>query len=139
MVIPFPLTTTVVLDEMRVSEAMTAHVITCDEGTPLRDVARQMAQHNVHAVYVTNSDQPGFWGLVSDLDLVAAWPVLDDRTAGNSAVTPLVTVSLHESLGRAAQLMTETGSTHLAVIEPRSGRPAGVLSTLDIARVIAER
>ena len=32
--------------------------------------------------------------------------------------------------------MAETGSVHLAVIDPQTGRPVGVLSTLDVARVI---
>ena len=60
------------------------------------------------------------------------------RTAGNSAVTPLVTVSLTERLDRAAQLMAESGNAHLGVIDPRTGRAVGVLSTLDIARAISE-
>jgi predicted transcriptional regulator len=101
-----------------------------------------MATHNVHAVYVFDYGQEDdasvrLWGLISDLDLVAACPVLDARTAGSSAVTPLVTVSLLEQLTRAAQLMTEQGTAHLAVIDPATGRPVGVLSTLDIARVVA--
>jgi CBS domain-containing protein len=33
--------------------------------------------------------------------------------------------------------MGETGVSHLAVIDPRTGRPIGVLSTLDIADFIA--
>jgi CBS domain-containing protein len=77
------------------------------------------------------------WGLVSDLDLIAALPVIDERTAGNSAVTALVTLSLHERLDRAAQLMAETANAHLAVIDPNTGRPAGVLSTIDVARAVA--
>ena len=75
---------------------------------------------------------------VSDLDLIAALPVIGERTAGNSAVTPLLTVSLNERLDRAAQVMTESGNAHLAVIDPQTGRPAGVLSTLDVARALAE-
>jgi predicted transcriptional regulator len=118
---------------------MTVGIVCCAPDTPLREVAALMARHNVHAVYVyddsgTTADE---WALVSDLDLVAAWPVLDDRTAGNSAVTPLVSIAAEDSLERAAQLMMETGSTHLAVIARMTGRPVGVLSTLDIARALA--
>jgi CBS domain-containing protein len=102
-----------------------------------------MAENNVHAVYVfdygTEDDETvQMWGLVSDLDLIAAMPVIDERTAGNSAVTPLVTVSANERLDRAAQLMVESANAHLGVIDPRTGRPVGVLSTLDIARALAE-
>lgn len=101
-----------------------------------------MATHGIHGVYVfdyglEDDEATRLWGLVTDLDLVAAWPVIEDRTAGDSAVTPLVTVSCEDSLGRAAQLMAETASTHLAVIDPVTRRPVGVLSTMDVARVIA--
>jgi CBS domain-containing protein len=121
-----------------VAEAMTLGIIACSPDTPLREVAGLMAEHNVHAVYVYDTDTSADrWALVSDLDLVAAWPVLDDRTAGNSAITPLVSIGADDSLERAAQLMMETGSTHLAVIARATGRPVGVLSTLDIARAVA--
>ena len=101
-----------------------------------------MATHHVHAVYVfdygmEDDEAVRLWGIVSDLDLIAGLPVLDERTAGDSAVTPLLTISLEEPLARAAQMMAEAGSTHLAVLDPATGRPAGVLSTLDIARVLA--
>jgi CBS-domain-containing membrane protein len=121
---------------------MSPTVIHCTPDTPLPGVARLMALHAIHGVYVfdygaEDDEAMRLWGLVTDLDLVAAWPVIEDRTAGDSAVTPLVTVSPDDPLGRAAQLMAETASTHLAVIDPQTRRPVGVLSTLDIARVIA--
>jgi CBS domain-containing protein len=34
--------------------------------------------------------------------------------------------------------MTEYQTTHLIVVEPESDRPVGVVSTLDIARTLAE-
>ena len=79
------------------------------------------------------------WGIVSDLDLVAASTVrdLDDQSAGGSAATPVVTVSPNESLGRAAQLMTEHNTAHLVVVDRE--RPIGVLSTIDIAAGLARR
>jgi CBS domain-containing protein len=72
---------------------------------------------------------------VSDLDIVAAARKIDERTAGESAVTPLVTVSSDDQLEWAAQVMAERGVSHLAVLDPRSRRPVGVLSTLDVARI----
>jgi CBS domain-containing protein len=126
-----------------VADVMTPQVIHCAPETPLRNVARLMADNHVHAVYVfdygiEDDEAAQMWGLVSDLDFVAALPVIEERTAGDSAVTPLVTVSLDERLDRAAQLMTESANAHLAVIDPRTARPVGVLSTLDIARAVAE-
>jgi CBS domain-containing protein len=123
-------------EQRTVADVMTPEVIHCTPDTPLRDVARLMADHRVHAVYVID-DSLALWGLVSDLDLIAALPVLDERTAGTMAVTPLLTVSTDERLDRAAQVMAESSNAHLAVVDPRTGRPAGVLSTLDIAGVVA--
>ena len=122
---------------------MHAGIISCAPETPLRKVAQLMSDHQVHGIFVFDYGQEDdetteLWGIVSDLDIVAAVRGdIDARTAGDSAVTPLVTVASDELLERAAQLMAETGSSHLAVIDPSTDRPAGVLSTLDIARVVA--
>lgn len=126
-----------------VADVMTSGIIHCSPATPLRTVARQMAAHRVHAVFVFDFEEQDenveVWGTVSDLDLVAsAWADLGSRTAGDSAVTPLVTVTSDDPLRHAAQRMTESGVSHLAVLDPVSRRPVGVVSTLDIARAIAE-
>ena len=134
-----PVKTTRAPLETRVADAMTATVVHCRPEASLRDVAHLMTTHGIHAVYVLDEDGgQAPWSLVSDLDLVAAWPVLDERSAGDTAVTPLVLVPSDEPLGRAAQLMAESGTAHLAVTDPATGTPVGVLSTMDIARVIAD-
>jgi CBS domain-containing protein len=131
------------LKAARVAEAMTTGVIRCAPHTSLRHVAAIMVEQHVHAVYVFDyGDEddvaPELWGLVSDLDLVAAARGdLDARTAHDASVTPLIDVRSDDSLDRAAQLMSEYGVSHLAVLEPGTRRPIGVLSTLDIARVLA--
>ena len=122
---------------------MTQTLITCAPSTPLRGVAQLMAAHRVHSVFVFDygregDELPELWGIVSDLDLVAAaWADVDDQTAGESAVTPLVLVRADDDLRHAAQLMTESGVSHLAVVDPKTRRPVGVVSTLDIARAVA--
>jgi CBS domain-containing protein len=76
--------------------------------------------------------------VVSDLDLVAATQLdLDTLTAGATAVTPLVSVAANSPIGEAGSLMAQYGVAHLAVTEPASPRPIGVISTLDIARAVA--
>jgi CBS domain-containing protein len=137
--------TPVAFETATVADAMSPGVINCTPGTSLRGVARLMAAYKVHAVFVfdygAEADETAeLWGLVSDLDLVAAaWAGVDERTAGDSAVTPLVTVWSDDRLEHAGQLMAENGVSHLAVIDPATARPVGVLSTLDIARTIANR
>jgi CBS domain-containing protein len=129
------------LGSSRVADAMTTGVISCPPDTPLRAVAGLMALRRVYAVYVFDhgSDERGeSWGLVSDLDLVAATRGdFDDRTARDTSVTPLVSVRGDDLLDRAAQLMAKHSVSHLAVLDPLSKRPIGVLSTLDVARVVA--
>ena len=126
-----------------VGDAMNHGVITCPPETPLRVVARMMATFGVHAIFVLehtdeDDESPRLWAVVSDLDLVAATPLdLDALTAGTAAVTPLVTVAADRPIAEAGSMMAEYGTAHLAVIDAGTGRPIGVISTLDIARAVA--
>jgi CBS domain-containing protein len=123
-----------------VGDAMTHGVINCPPETPLRLVARMMATHRVHAVVVHGTTAYGSheWGVVSDLDLVAAAPHdFDRRTAGTAASSPALTVTPDETLERVAQLMAENETAHVIVVDAPGGRPVGVVSTLDLARVLA--
>lgn len=131
-----------VLEFRPVSSAMHPGVITCHPGATLRDVARMMANVGIHAVVVwgdEEDDSQGFWGIVSDLDLVTA-AARGERLAGpavGAAKSEVVTVRAGESLLRAAQLMEAHRATHLVVIADDRDRPVGVLSTLDLARALA--
>jgi CBS domain-containing protein len=126
-----------------VADAMSRGVISVPPETPLRVVARMMATFHVHAIFVfehvqTGDDAPRLWALVSDLDLVAAaCGDIDRQTAGATAVTPLVTVSANQGMADAAGLMAQHGFAHLAVTDPATHRPIGVISTLDIAQAVA--
>ena len=126
-----------------VGDAMSHGVISCPPETPLRMVARMMATYGVHAIFVFEhaeepDAEPHLWAVVSDLDLVAATQLdLDALTAGGTAVTPLVSVAADRSIAEAGSLMAQYGIAHLAVTEPGSRRPIGVISTLDIARAVA--
>jgi CBS domain-containing protein len=126
---------------IRVADVMHRGVLTCARDEPLSTVAELMVQHRVHCVVVTDHpDQAGaLWGVVSDLDLVAAASVrgLDDQLAGATAATAALTISPRETLQRAAQLMTEHGTAHLVVVDTTTLRPVGVLSTLDVARALS--
>jgi CBS domain-containing protein len=123
------------LETGTVAEAMTPGVLTCLPVTPLRDVARMMARHRVHAIVVFASDDRLHpWGVVSDLDLVAA--IGTHANAGAVAASPVVTATPDLSLHHAAQLMAENETAHLLVIAD-TGLPIGIVSTLDLARAFA--
>jgi CBS domain-containing protein len=125
-----------------VSGAMHHGVLTCTRDTSLVEVAALMARHRVHCIIVTDDDSADpmeLWGIVSDLDLVAASSVRDlaEQNAGGTATTAALTIGLDETVQRAAQLMTEHGVTHLVVVNP-GRRPVGVISTSDIAAVLSQ-
>jgi len=121
-----------------VLDAMRHGVLSCLPETPLRLVARMMAQNHVHSVIVTGVDGKRAWAMISDIDLLrAAGSDLDTSLAAEVAATELLVVAPGESLARAAQLMAEHGVTHVVVVEPKGDRPVGVLSTLDVAGVLA--
>jgi CBS domain-containing protein len=129
------------LARVTVAASMHEGVFSCTRDASLVTVAELMASHGVHAVVVEDPDGVhAVWGVISDLDLVAAASLrgLEQQTAGGTAATPVLTVGPDETLLRAARLMTEHGAAHLIVVDP-GGRPLGVLSMLDVARALAGR
>jgi len=131
------------LDRLRVVDAMHPGMISCIPETPLRTVARMMASYRVHAIFVHGHGDDllpdgDAWGVVTDVDLVGAVRngALDELVAEQVAGSPALTVATADSLGAAVQLMVEHEVSHLIVVERHSGRPIGVLSTLDVARVL---
>src|SRR6188474_2415882 len=99
------------LEHGRVSDVMRTGVFTCAPDTSLETVARLMASNHIHAVVVTAASEDGFarpWGIVSDLDLAKAVAASAlDGSAGDMAVTEVLTIQPDEPLERAAQLMAE--------------------------------
>jgi|tagenome__1003787_1003787.scaffolds.fasta_scaffold20162139_1 CBS domain-containing protein len=128
-----------------VESVMHCGVLSCRPETPIAEVARIMVDHRVHALVVDGirRDRAGMerldWGVVSDLDLVARIDAIDARTAtaGDMAVTPAVVTSPEDSLSQAARLMHDYDVHHLLVVDPTSRRPVGIVSTLDLAAVVA--
>jgi CBS domain-containing protein len=132
------------LDSITVAEAMHTGILTCPLEASLRDVARMMALYRVHAIVAFGEDSDdvegaGLWGVISDLDLVRAAVAgeIEDHTAGGIAATPALLIAPDDTLHRAARLMSEHEVTHAIVVDPESARPVGVLSTLDVARVLS--
>jgi CBS domain-containing protein len=122
------------LEHALVSDAMRSEILTCPPDAPLRTVARMMAAEHVHCVVV----EADSWGIVSDMDLMrVAAEDIDTRTAAWAAQSEFLSVSRDEPLARAIQMMVEHDATHLVVVDPGAGKAVGVLSTLDVAGVLA--
>jgi CBS domain-containing protein len=125
-----------------VADAMHPGILSCHPDAPLIEVARMMASNHVHclAVVGVSHQDPvcGVWGVVSDLDLVrAGLQEREEATARTLATQPLVTVEPTMPLRDAAELMLLDETSHLVAIDPEAGRPVGILSTLDVAGVLA--
>jgi len=130
------------LRHARVKDAMRPGVITVSPKTPLREVARILAAKHIHCVVVVGDDalgRPQRCGVISALDLLAAAAGTDiaGRTAADLVAGEPCVVGGEDDLEQAAKLMAERHAEHLLVLDADDGRPVGVLSTLDVAGVLA--
>ena len=126
-----------------VADAMHPGILSCDAEATLTEVARIMSTHHVHCIVVRGAadDEAGespVWGLISDFDLVRAGirPDAPD-TAAAVARQPVISVQTTAALREAAELMMTKGTGHVVAVNPQTGHPVGILSTLDIAGVLA--
>ena len=130
------------LARLPVRSAMQLGLFNCAADDGLAAVARTMAEQRVHSVVVADvsrRDHAGehlAWGIVSDMDLMRALEGGADATAGEVAATEIVVVSPRDSLAQAVQLMTDHDTAHLVVASPETGRPVGMISSLDIAAAV---
>jgi CBS domain-containing protein len=126
-----------------VADAMHPGIVACSPDAGLTDVARLMARHHVHCVAVMaisyDEEAEGYvWGLISDLDVLRAGIHLGpDSSARALAAEPIISVRPTMPLREAGELMLEHEVSHLIVVDPDTQRPTGVLSTLDIAGILA--
>ena len=124
----------------RVEDVMTRGTISCAPTTPIPEVARLMAEHRIHAVFVLSSGSP--LGVVSDVDLLAGeWlakdadslEVLRTTTAGQLMSAPVETIGLEDTVADATRRMSELRIARLLVCDG-AGRAAGVLAVTDLVR-----
>jgi CBS domain-containing protein len=128
------------LESVRIADAMHRGLVTCRPDTRLDTVARIMAAHRIHAVVVTQRAGGAGWGLVSDLDLVAAAAegAAGSLTVGEIASEPRLSVRPDDTVAWAARLMRDHATHHVVVLGRHDDRPVGIVSTLDVADVISE-
>jgi CBS domain-containing protein len=131
-------------EQATVADAMRPGIISCQADTGLRAIAEMMASYHVHAVVVEGVEAEATaaggqgWGIVSDVELArAAARGALQVTAGELAGSGAVFVAPGEPLKRAAELMSEHAVSHLIVSTSPAARPVGIISTLDLAVVLA--
>lgn len=130
------------ISNWRVGDVMTTPVQTVTVDLDLASVAELMVRERIHFVVVVgppgdDGDTP-MVGVLSDLDLVTA---LDGgpstRPVGEVLGPPPHSVPADAPLRVAVHEMREERVHHLLVVAAHSGRPVGIVSTLDIAQVLA--
>ena len=119
-----------------VSEIMSAPVISCRAGDPLKTVARTMVDRGISAVLVV--DETGHpVGLVTERNLVTQLAESPpggaaELTAAAVMQTKLVQLPVTALLYEALLQTIKHGVKHLVVVE--GGLPAGIVSVADLAR-----
>jgi len=138
-----PLVSATRLADTTVGQVMHPGVISCLPDTPVRELAGRMADLRVHCVAVSgiavrpNGGEHLVWGLVSDMDVVHAAHRGELTTlSGELAATSPIALPEDATLQLAATLMSDHDSTHLVAVR-RTGLPSGVVSTLDVIRILA--
>ena len=130
------------LDDVKVDEAMSRRVVTARPDWSLAAAGRKMAEEKIHCIVVAGvvrrrGREELKWGIVSDEDLVRLCAGGDGTwSAGDAARTQIVAVEPADTVREAARVMAENRTGHLVVVEPATGEPVGVISTLDVARVL---
>jgi CBS domain-containing protein len=131
------------LRSVSVRDAMHPGIISCSQATTATEIARIMASQHVHCVAVISSShdnrqEPMIWGIVSDLDLLeAAIQSSAPVTAATLARQPVISVRSSMSVHDAAKAMVEYGTNHVVVVDPDHRVPIGILSTIDVAELLA--
>jgi CBS domain-containing protein len=129
------------LEHATVADAMHPGVMTCEPDATLTQVARMMASHHIHCIAVMGiAPEEGeslVWGIISDLDLIRAGIDSVEQTAATMATHPIVSVEPTLPLREAARLMLTHAAPHVLVVDAQKQRPIGILSTLDIAGILA--
>ena len=132
------------LHDVAVKEIMHHGIVSCAQSAGPAEIARIMAGSKVHCVAVIGLAQgdraaPVIWGIVSDLDLLqAAIGTGAPPTAATLARQPVISVRPTVSVHEAAQVMVANGVSHLVVVDPEELTPVGIVSSLDVAGVLAD-
>jgi len=130
------------LSDISVGQVMHRGLISCLPDTPIHELAGRMADLRVHCIAVSgvgtrpDGDEHLMWGLVSDMDVVHAAHRGREATAGEVAATAPIALPEDATLERAANLMASHDATHVVAVG-RTGLPSGVVSSLDVIRILA--
>lgn len=120
------------------STLMTSKPACCTADTPLRDVARMMAEHDCGQIPVVDSHESGKpVGVVTDRD-IAVRMVAEGRETGSACAsdcmtTPVTTVRHDASLADCCAAMEQEQIRRVVVVDD-AGAVCGIVAQADVAR-----
>jgi CBS domain-containing protein len=120
------------LATVEAGEVMAPRLVACPPSAALTEVATLMSVHQVHAV-VVEAAAPG---LITARDVVRA-VLAGARSAAEARTGEPASVSTHDTLQTVAERMVDHHVAHVLVHEPGERQVRGVVSTFDIAAVLA--
>ncbi|MFD8325560.1 CBS domain-containing protein [Streptomyces lydicus] len=122
----------------RVGSVMSGDVVSARRATPLDDVARWLAEHDINGLPVVDAEDR-VMGVVSATDLTSARSVSETDgmlTAGAVMSAPARTIRADDSVVRAARLMSTSGVERLPVVDEEA-RLVGMVTRRDVLRIFA--
>ncbi|MFB6613046.1 CBS domain-containing protein [Streptomyces sp. NPDC085524] len=132
------------MKHIKVADLMTDEIVSVAPGTPFKDIAKLLAQHDISGVPVLD-DEDRVVGVVSQTDLLAcaAPPSRPGPGTGTPAPppaagalmsAPAITVRAEETAADAARLMTLRGIERLPVVDVED-RLVGIVTRRDLLRM----
>jgi CBS-domain-containing membrane protein len=139
---------------LRVSDVMTADVVTVSAETTLKELARILTERRISGAPVVDEEQ-GVLGIVSETDILfkergpsertgfLTWFLdphgpegqskLEARTAGEAMTSPAKTIAPWQTVASAAATMLDDKVNRLPVVD-RAGKLLGIVTRADLVR-----
>ncbi len=123
---------------MMIEDVMVEDVITIDANAPVVTACKIMGDEHIGCIIVTKNDRIDAIFTERDLltKVIAAGHDLEDRSVGEFASKPLITIGPNYHVREAARIMSDMNIKRLLVVEPDAGL-VGIFTASDLARVIA--
>jgi|SRR6185295_15473549 len=128
---------------MLVRDIMSDHLVYCHPDSPLRDVARLMADRDCGQIpVVSTGDRREPLGVVTDRDIVCRVIAQGrnplDLTASDCMTSPVITVSTATRVEDCCRIMEQSQIRRVLVVD-EAGACCGIVSQADIARTGPEK
>ena len=123
-----------------VRDVMTPGVVSIPADASLRHAYAAIDAHGIHAVLVVErkSGAPMGWVTASGL---LHWALRGSRqhSAGQAVCEPVHRVSPSATVAEAAEILSRPGVSHVLVAHHGDSVPEGVVSDIDVVRLISRR